>query len=77
MGNLAGSHLAMEADLAVICNRGKPAYDVPYQLGAELSLQPGRGGFILPGDSRLVAAGEAAGDLPGRPAHAAGEVEYR
>ena len=76
-GNLAGSHLAIDADLAVICDRGKPAYDVPYQLGSELSLQPDLGGFILPGDSRLVTAGEAAGGLPGLPAHSIGEVEDR
>ena len=76
-GNLAGSHLAIDADLAVICNRGKPAYDVPYQLGSELSLQPDLGGFILSGDSRLVVAGEAAGGLPGLPAHPSGKEEDR
>ena len=91
-GNLTGSHLAMNAELTVICNRGKPAYDVPYQLGAELSLQPELGGFTLPpsdesgsglvsctlpGGSRLVAAGEAAGGLPGLSAHPADEVENR
>ena len=31
----AGSHLVIDADLAVICGRGKPAYDIPYQLGAD------------------------------------------
>ena len=76
-----GPQLAMEADLAVICSRGKPAYDIPYQLGANLKLQPDLGGFTLPlpegadsdaaasllaGGSSLTAVGEARGDLPGR-----------
>ena len=82
------SRLEMDADLAVVCRRGKPAYDVPYQLGADLRLQPERGGFVLPadGDSEpgctrctlpggaiLAAAGEAAGHPPGRPLGPAGE----
>jgi sarcosine oxidase subunit alpha len=68
------SQLTMDADLAVICNRAKPAYDIPYQLGGDVSLLPERGGFALSNESRLIAVGEAAGDLPGGPAHPAGEV---
>ena len=77
----SGSQFALEADLAVICGRGKPAYDIPYQLGAKLTLQPelggfapphpkdsdcGAAGFLLPSGSSLFAVGEARGDLPGR-----------
>ncbi len=69
-----GSQLTMEVDLAVICNRAKPAYDVPYQLGADVSLQPELGGFALSNESHLTAVGEAAGELPGGPAQPAGEV---
>jgi len=68
------SRLTMEVDLAVICNRAKPAYDVPYQLGADISLQPDLGGFALSGASHLTAVGEAAGELPGGGAQPAGEV---
>jgi len=64
-GNRTGSHLTMDADLAVICDRAKPAYDVPYQLGADLSLQPDLGGFVISGGPPLVAVGEAAGGMPG------------
>ncbi|MEN8005824.1 MAG: 2Fe-2S iron-sulfur cluster-binding protein [Candidatus Krumholzibacteriota bacterium] len=85
----AGARLAMEADLAVICGRGKPAYDIPYQLGADLALQPGLGGFtlrsagepdsgavttVLSHGSRLTVVGEACGQLPGRHHRSAGEV---
>lgn len=74
------AQMAMEAELAVICNRGKPAYDVPYQLGVDLVNQPDRGGFImprsgdsdsdpatcrLPGGAVVTALGEAAGRMPG------------
>jgi len=91
-GNPAGSHLVMNADLVVNCGRGKPAYDVPYQLGANLSLQPDLGGFTLtrthesgpggvsctlPGGPGLMTTGEAAGFLPGKSAFPAGEVENR
>lgn len=63
----AGARLAMETDLAVLCGRGKPAYDILYQLGAELALQPELGGFVLqPGASQFAAVGEAAGNLPGQ-----------
>ncbi len=73
------SHMHLEADLAVICRRGKPAYDIPYQLGADLALVPARGGFVprgcgdseagtfavnLPGGADLTCAGEALGLLP-------------
>jgi hypothetical protein len=74
-GNRTGSRLTMQADLAVICNRAKPAYDVPYQLGTDLALQPGLGGFVLSDSPSLVAVGEAAGGLPGVAANPAGEVE--
>ncbi len=89
-GMHTGPRLVTDADLAVVCNRGKPAYDIPYQLGADLSLVPEMGGFLvnpdtgtesglrissLPAGARLVTAGEAAGLLPG--AATAGEVESR
>jgi len=88
--NRMKSHLVMDADLAVVCGRGKPAYDIPYQLGAELYLQPERGGFTLnqPGQplsdrrecslsgGRLLAvAGEAAGSLPGAGSRPVDQVE--
>lgn len=72
----AHSHLRLETDLAVICGRGKPVYDVPCQLGAKVIQQPDLGGFLpegtlaghyegdLPGGRRLVLTGEAAGTLP-------------
>lgn len=71
-----GSHMHLEADLAVICERGKPAYDIPYQLGAKLELQPERGGYLphpaatatadsqtvtLPTGNRIIYTGEALG----------------
>ncbi len=68
------SQLTMDADLAVICNRAKPAYDVPFQLGGNVLLQPDLGGFALSGDSPLVAVGEAGGELPGGPAQTDDEV---
>jgi len=74
-GHRTGSRLTMQADLAVICNRAKPAYDVPYQLGTDLSLQPDLGGFVLSDSPSLVAVGEAAGGLPGVAANPTGEVE--
>jgi hypothetical protein len=60
-----------------MAGRGKPAYDIPFQLGARLDLAPERGGFIPretsaagngtppPGGVRLNVAGEAAGLSPG------------
>ncbi len=71
------SHLDLEADLALICKRGKPVYDIPHQLGRELALYPELGGFlptgagdtalrgILPGGLALEILGEASGQLPG------------
>jgi hypothetical protein len=38
--------LRLWADLAVIARRGKPTYDIPYQLGADLVLDPARGGYV-------------------------------
>jgi thioredoxin reductase len=58
----------LPADLAVICTRAKPAYDVPYQLGADLLLDPERGGFAplhTASDGTLIRiVGEANGDIP-------------
>jgi hypothetical protein len=63
-------------DLAVVAGRGKPAYDLIYQLGADLVLDPQRGGYVprcladgrstdaLPGDVELNVSGEAAGEDP-------------
>ena len=65
--------LELPCDLAVVCGRGKPAYDIPYQLGADLVLDPERGGYVprgveeeryrgrLAGGLELRVAGEAAG----------------
>jgi sarcosine oxidase subunit alpha len=72
------SHTPVELDcqLAVVANRAKPAYDVIYQLGADLVLDPDRGGYLprgvqegryhttLPGGLQLEVAGEAAGLAP-------------
>ncbi len=69
-GRAAATRLDQEADLVVICGRGKPAYDIAYQLGADLVLDPARGGFVAPADFAtaggvpLAAAGEAAGIAP-------------
>ncbi len=71
------THLDLGADLAVVCNQGKPVYDIPHQLGRELALYPERGGFlptgagnvplrgVLPGGLSLEFRGEAAGMAPG------------
>ena len=71
------SQLRLEADLAVVCNPGKPVYDIPYQLGTELTLQPELGGYLpagssgeplqvtLPGGAIMDVRGEAAGAPPG------------
>ena len=63
-----GSHLELAADFAVICQRGKPAYDIPYQLGAELKLDPPAGGFVMSRSTHagleVAAVGEAAGHPP-------------
>ncbi len=65
----------VRCELAVICARGKPAYDIPYQLGARLILDESRGGYVpreadrvesrLPGGLLLTVTGEAAGLPPG------------
>jgi hypothetical protein len=71
-----GTRLAMETDLAVICGRGKPTYDILYQLGADLALQPELGGFVLqPNGPHLIAVGEATGKLPGRDHPSGGQEE--
>ncbi len=76
----AHSHMRLKADFAVICGRGKPAYDIPYQLGADLTAQTELGGYAprgakngsfsgqLPNGHGIQVLGEAAGALPGYPA---------
>jgi len=76
----AHSQLSIKASFAVICGRGKPTYDIPYQLGLELSAQPERGGYApkgiesdrfegnLTGGQSILVCGEAAGCLPGQQA---------
>lgn len=71
-----GGALKIPAALAVLCARGKPAYDVPYQLGCDLVLDPARGGYVPrdardgraehtgPGGLRLTVTGEACGLAP-------------
>jgi sarcosine oxidase subunit alpha len=70
-----GRLVELGCDLAVIAGRGKPAYDLIYQLGADLVLDPDRGGYVapgrgdlaavpLPGGLELCVAGEAAGADP-------------
>jgi hypothetical protein len=71
--------ISVTGELAVICAPGKPAYDIPYQLGADLELRPEHGGYllrtvdgsrgeaVLEGGLRLDVAGEAAGASPDRP----------
>jgi hypothetical protein len=83
----ADSHLRLQADFAVICHRGKPAYDIPFQLGAEVSLQPELGGFLPAGVSRnrfqgalsaqasVTYCGEAAGGLAEEQADHSRKVE--
>ncbi len=70
------SHLSLTADLVVLCNRGKPVYDIPYQLGCDLCLNAEVGSFlprdlngtmyksVLPGGPDFEIIGEAAGILP-------------
>lgn len=76
----AETHMRMDADLVVLCGRGKPTYDIPYQLGAQLTLDPAAGGFVappastLPGAVPLTVAGEAAGLVPDLVLGAAPEV---
>ena len=73
-----GSHLDMEADLVVVCIPGKPAHDIPMQLGCptvltgpdgELLPEGAAGGqrrLTLDGGAVLEFRGEAAGVVPGR-----------
>ncbi len=70
------SQVLLESELAVIAERGKPAYDIPYQLGADLALSTVRGGYLprglagdrweerLPAGLVLAVSGEAAGARP-------------
>ena len=72
------THVRMNADLAVICGQGKPTFDIPYQVGVDMTLQTERGGFVptgadvdrysgqLPGGAKVSAVGEALGNIPGR-----------
>ncbi len=72
----AHSQLNLKADFAVICGRGKPSYDVPYQLGVDLAARKEWGGYapretqsghfagVLKGGQKIWVVGEAAGALP-------------
>ncbi len=76
----AHSQLSIKAQFAVVCSRGKPAYDIPYQLGLDLTAQPDRGGYAPRGVQSnrfettleqgitLLVCGEAAGTLPAQQA---------
>ncbi len=74
-----GGHMHLDADLVVVCETGKPAYDIPSQLGAELIMTPSRGGFVprgcdatpdnsfttpVPGGTIITCTGETLGLLP-------------
>ncbi len=71
-----GARLRIPSDLAVICRRAKPVYDIPYQLGVDLELAPARGGFqprgstgsgwstTVEGGPLVTFVGEAAGESP-------------
>ncbi len=71
-----GARTELPCELAVLCGRGKPAYDLAYQLGVDLVLDPDRGGYVprnamdgrsvttAPSGAVVVTAGEAAGALP-------------
>jgi len=75
----AGTQLRFESDFVVICAQGKPTYDVPYQVGADLAMVPSRGGYVprgcektpdnifvqsLPTDTSVTFTGEALGHMP-------------
>jgi len=60
-----GSHIELGCDLAVIARRGKPVYDILYQLGAELVLQPELGGYLPAGAARSMGSGATLASLPG------------
>jgi len=69
----SGTRPESACEIAVICGRAKPVYDGAYQLGADLVLDPLRGGYVprgaaagrwdgrTPAGLRLTIAGEAAG----------------
>lgn len=66
-----GSHLELEADWVVVCQPGKPSFDVAYQVGVDYELAPAAGGFVPSG---RTAAGFA-GTLPdGAPVAIVGEA---
>lgn len=81
-----GGRLALDADLAVICRRAKPVYDIPYQLGVDLELVPDRGGFLprgctdsgwstrIPEGPEVAFVGEAAGQAAQEVLAGAGEA---
>jgi len=68
-----GARREAACEIAVMCGRGKPVYDGAYQLGADLVLDPLRGGYVprdaaagrwdgrTPAGLRLTIAGESAG----------------
>ena len=70
------SRIELGCDLVVVCRRGKPVYDIPYQLGADLQHYPEMGGYLPAGTQRgrftgttadgltLELRGEAAGAAP-------------
>jgi sarcosine oxidase subunit alpha len=60
-----GSHVELACDLAVIARRGKPVYDILYQLGADLVLQPELGGYLPAGAAEGDPRGATVADLPG------------
>ncbi len=63
----AGATVRVPCDLAVVAAPGVPAYDVPQQMGAELVLDPSRGGYVPrdpDGTPGLAVTGEAAGEPP-------------
>jgi hypothetical protein len=76
-GDTTGTYSEVACDLVVVARRGKPVYDLVYQLGGELALRPELGGFVpavvargrtedrLPGGAGLAVRGEAAGHPPG------------
>jgi sarcosine oxidase, subunit alpha len=61
-----GGRHEIPCEFAVLCCRGKPIYDVPYQLGVDLVLKPERGGFVPRENTgsktdAVTVVGEAAG----------------
>jgi len=64
-----GARHEIPCELAVLCVHGKPTYDVPYQLGVDLVLDPERGGFVprradTAATGSVSVVGEAAGMGP-------------